>query len=447
MKLVKSLLLGSAAGLVAVAGASAADLGVKKPTAVEYVKTCPQYGAGFFVVPGTTSCLKIIGRVRADYILNTFGRNTGTAGGVSGRSNDRTTFRVRGYVGYDHRTSTEYGLLRTYLRGYIGRDNANAYAPVVEYAFIQFGGLTAGRITPVFEHGYANLYNGSNAFGGFSDISYINSLGYTFQFGGGFSATVALDSANERVVGVGYTGNRTTIPAGGPGPGTTTSVFQGTGAQGGARMPDIVASLDYAGAWGSVKLAGALHEVNSAALGDRSSLQPDGSIRIDAGNRTSQNRIGFAVTAATKINLPMISAGSNVWLNGTYTDGAISYAGFGSTAVIGGVSNTFQDAMVVGTSLRLTRAWALAGGLEVFATPTIRAGLYGTYASIDRHGSGNNIDTYSVWGQVAWLPVSGCQIGGEIGYVGARYGSAFASTNAGRARDHWTGRLRFQRDF
>ncbi len=70
MKLVKSLLLGSAAGLVAVAGASAADLGVKKPTAVEYVKTCPQYGAGFFVVPGTTSCLKIIGRVRADYIFN-----------------------------------------------------------------------------------------------------------------------------------------------------------------------------------------------------------------------------------------------------------------------------------------------------------------------------------------------------------------------------------------
>ncbi|MCA3625986.1 MAG: porin [Methylobacterium sp.] len=447
MKLVKSLLLGSAAGLVAVAGASAADLGVKKPTAVEYVKTCPQYGAGFFVVPGTTSCLKIIGRVRADYILNTFGRNTATPAGVSGRSNDRTNFRARAYFGYDHRTATEYGLLRTYVRGFIGRDNAGAYAPVAEYAFIQFGGFTAGRITPVFEHGYANLYNGSNAFGGFSDISYINSLGYTFQFGGGFSATVAVDSANERVVGVGYTGTRTTNnPITNVVTGPDPRTFD-TGAQGGARMPDIVASLDYSGAWGSVKLAGALHEVNSAALGDRSSLNSAGNIVIDSGNRTSQNKIGFAVTAATKINLPMISAGSNFWLNGTYADGAISYAGFGPTAVIGGVSNSFQDAMVVGTSLRLTRAWALAGGLEVFATPTIRAGLYGTYASIDRHGSANNVDTYSVWGQVAWLPVSGFQIGGEIGYVGARYGSAFATANAGRARDHWTGRLRFQRDF
>src|SRR5712672_4546314 len=45
MKMVKSLLLGSAAGLVAVGGAQAADLPVKaKP--VEYVKICSLYGAG-----------------------------------------------------------------------------------------------------------------------------------------------------------------------------------------------------------------------------------------------------------------------------------------------------------------------------------------------------------------------------------------------------------------
>src|SRR2546430_756671 len=45
MKMVKSLLLGSAAGVVAVAGAQAADLPVKaKP--VEYVKICSLYGDG-----------------------------------------------------------------------------------------------------------------------------------------------------------------------------------------------------------------------------------------------------------------------------------------------------------------------------------------------------------------------------------------------------------------
>ena len=51
MKMVKSLLLGSAAGLVALTGAQAADLPVKaKP--VEYVKICSLYGAGFLLHPG-----------------------------------------------------------------------------------------------------------------------------------------------------------------------------------------------------------------------------------------------------------------------------------------------------------------------------------------------------------------------------------------------------------
>jgi hypothetical protein len=72
MKMVKSLLLGSAAGLVAVAGAQAADLLVKaKP--VEYVKICSIYGAGFFYIPGTDTCIKIGGWVRAEADFNAGG--------------------------------------------------------------------------------------------------------------------------------------------------------------------------------------------------------------------------------------------------------------------------------------------------------------------------------------------------------------------------------------
>jgi hypothetical protein len=51
MKLVKSLLLGSVAGLAAVAGAQAADLPVAKAAPVEYVRVCSTYGAGFFYIP------------------------------------------------------------------------------------------------------------------------------------------------------------------------------------------------------------------------------------------------------------------------------------------------------------------------------------------------------------------------------------------------------------
>ena len=58
MKMVKSLVLGSTAALFAVGGAQAADLPVKAKT-VEYVRICSLYGAGFFYIPGTDTCIKI----------------------------------------------------------------------------------------------------------------------------------------------------------------------------------------------------------------------------------------------------------------------------------------------------------------------------------------------------------------------------------------------------
>ena len=60
MKMVKSLILGSAAGLVAMSGAQAADLPVKAK-AVEYVRICSLYGAGFLYIPGTDTCIKLGG--------------------------------------------------------------------------------------------------------------------------------------------------------------------------------------------------------------------------------------------------------------------------------------------------------------------------------------------------------------------------------------------------
>jgi hypothetical protein len=52
MKMVKSLILGSAAGLIAMSGAQAADLPVRAK-AVEFVRICSLYGAGFYYIPGT----------------------------------------------------------------------------------------------------------------------------------------------------------------------------------------------------------------------------------------------------------------------------------------------------------------------------------------------------------------------------------------------------------
>jgi len=46
-----------------------ADLPVKAK-AVEYVKICTTYGAGFFYIPGTDACIKLGGYLRADPTFN-----------------------------------------------------------------------------------------------------------------------------------------------------------------------------------------------------------------------------------------------------------------------------------------------------------------------------------------------------------------------------------------
>ena len=86
MKLAKSLLLGAAAGLVSVASASAADLPSRtKGPAVEYVKVCDVAGVAGFYIPGSDTCLKISGQVRAEYRFGTQGKSFTSTGAGWGR--------------------------------------------------------------------------------------------------------------------------------------------------------------------------------------------------------------------------------------------------------------------------------------------------------------------------------------------------------------------------
>src|SRR3569623_1093263 len=117
MKLMKSLFLSSAAGLVAIGGAQAADLPLKAK-AVEYVKVCSLYGAGFYYIPGTDTCIKLGGYLRADANLNTnsdFNPNQSGTAGARNRLMNYYTFRAREDLNIDTRTATEYGVVRTYF--------------------------------------------------------------------------------------------------------------------------------------------------------------------------------------------------------------------------------------------------------------------------------------------------------------------------------------------
>ena len=79
---VRTLLLGTAAGLVAVSGAQAADMPVKAAP-VQYVKICSLYGDGFYYIPGTDTCLKMGGylRVQAEYNMGGGGVAVGDSAG------------------------------------------------------------------------------------------------------------------------------------------------------------------------------------------------------------------------------------------------------------------------------------------------------------------------------------------------------------------------------
>src|SRR5499425_3128734 len=104
MKMVKSLLLGSAAGLVAVSAGQAADLPVKaKP--VEYVKVCSTYGAGFYYVPGTDTCFKIGMYLRSDHA---FGEGGGPQmayfiNGANGTNAQNTRFNTNNWWNFRDR--------------------------------------------------------------------------------------------------------------------------------------------------------------------------------------------------------------------------------------------------------------------------------------------------------------------------------------------------------
>jgi hypothetical protein len=398
MKLAKSLFLGSVAGLAAVAGAQAADLPAKKAAAVEYVRVCSTYGAGFFYIPGTETCLRVGGRVRAEfrYVEPT------------DRSQDAIGFRTRGRLNIDARTATAYGLLRTFVRFEMTRDTGvygfSSTTANVDQAFIQFGGLTAGRTVSFYDN--SDLPTGHFGTLRFSDAPTVNVFAYTFSFGNGFSATIAAEEGTY-----------------------ATSLFT----EAGQTMPDVVANLKYAGTWGSAQLGGALHQLRSDTL---------------FGTEYPDSTLGWAVTAQGSVNLPMLAEGDALWIAATYADGALGYLGFDPDVGVGNASSSVVDAYIgADGDIDTGRGWSIAGGLNHYWTPTIRQNIFGSYARVEYSANApalaNDFHEWRVGSNVIWSPVSGLDIGVEVLYSNLDPRGIVGNDDD----DAWEGRLRVQRDF
>ncbi|MFD1987797.1 porin [Mesorhizobium newzealandense] len=204
---IKSLLLGSAAALLAVSGARAADaVVVAEPEPAEYVKICDVYGAGYFYIPGTETCLRIGGYVRYDISGGDIGSFDGarSADHMDVDSNDtwrkRARFTLKTWTGQE----TELGTLKTFTETRFNFSNhgadtspyineAGSEAVSLNFAWIQLGGLRVGKDESAFNTfiGYAGnvIQDTLVPYGGFDT----NVIQYYFDAGNGFSAVVSLE--------------------------------------------------------------------------------------------------------------------------------------------------------------------------------------------------------------------------------------------------------------
>lgn len=192
---IKSLLLGSAAALVVVSGARAADaVVVAEPEPVQYVRVCDAYGAGFFYIPGTETCLKISGYLRYDAGV---GDDPYTGGNIGARGNETWYKRTRAEVRFDARSETELGTLRSYIQTRFQYTDGNDDGSSIPQAFIELGGFRVGVADEIFGSwvGYAGdiIEDDVIQYNSFTS----NQVSYTFVGGNGFSAIIAAEQGEE----------------------------------------------------------------------------------------------------------------------------------------------------------------------------------------------------------------------------------------------------------
>ena len=419
MKVIKSLVLGSAAGLIAMSGAQAADLPVKAK-AVEYVRICSLYGAGFFYIPGTDTCIKLGGYLRVDTTFNgnVYGGPAWSGDlGQQNRYRDYFASRSRMALTVDTRTATEYGVVRTFGQAdfqfnNFGGSSSNPTAlatfdanrlstagggyVAVEMVFIQFAGFTFGKSASAYATPWNGYPGNNNSFlmGGADYVTGVNNIQYTAQFGNGVSGTIGLDDPTVF--------NRTAVLNLGVAGGATAA---GANAYGGTHVPDIVGNIRVDQAWGLFQISGMAHLVNASYNILGAGGVPTALSEISG---HPEDKWGGAVMAALQIKNIPTGAGDDLKIDVSYSKGdtkavistsgaSPSFAMFGGTNRAGayqsiGFGQT-SDAVYLpvlngGTGdIKLVDAWGVRGAFNHNWDPYWSTSLWGSYAQV-RYGGG-----------------------------------------------------------
>jgi hypothetical protein len=313
--------------------------------------------------------------------------------------------------------------------GQPGGGGTNAASSIyVTRAFLQFAGITAGRMRSFFDMvftGTAALLN--QRFNGDTSPNGITGIAYTWQFGGGLSASISLEDGG---LGTGGHGRSTVNLAGGFTPPAASNTQTAFGLDyynsdiKGTQMFDPIFNIRLDQAWGFVGFSAALHDASGGYYGTCGSVSgscPAPSLTT-SGHPT--DIFGYALSAALSLNNVFGMAGDTIGMQGVYSKGAAGYATgqFGAQLQYGAGNNAGMGWMVdgiynTGTKVELTQVVSFNGFYEHLWNAQWRTSLYG----------GGQITTYDSGAQAMICPGGASGTPNPVGFTGsAALGSTFA---------------------
>ncbi|BCH22114.1 porin [Mesorhizobium sp. L-8-3] len=345
-----AILLGSAAGLIGVPLAQAADaVVVAEPEPVEYVRVCETYGAGFFYIPGTETCLSVNGWMWYQIGAEGYKNSSDTPAFIGGAADaDGWIKSSRARLNFDARSETDWGTLRSFIRLEAeGVSTGGVDFPVgVDQAFVQLGGFYAGYTESAWSatrNGGASNWGAHSYYGMYYGYSQAQQIGYDFTGAYGLFGTVSLE--DDALAGDGY-------------------------------MPDIVAKVGVNQGWGSVWAKFGYDESRPGAFADEA---------------------GWGAGLGLQLNVPN-SPGSSLRMLAFYSDSDNTY---GSSSALG-VNSEWS---VLGSYFhQFTPEFAASAAFQYFGD------LYSDVGSDVSSG----LNAYGAELNLVWSPVLNFEISSEI---------------------------------
>jgi len=198
---IKDMMPGFAAAFALVPSmAGAAPAPEPEPDQTQFVRACDAFGAGYFYIPGTETCLRISGFVRSEVQ----GGDQVYARRREERHRSTYAWLTRGTLRFHTASETEWGPLRTFMElrsdwkagAEFGSANDNTSGSL-RYGYIELGGLRVGLDETIFAYWtgyYGNVMN--------DDVlnpanTRTNTISYTYNAGNGFSAILGAEQGNN----------------------------------------------------------------------------------------------------------------------------------------------------------------------------------------------------------------------------------------------------------